>query len=119
MIELPAGIKGFNLERLGVQRATSKQREGKDTKFVCTAVTVYANTEEEARQIASTPRVLKPGQKVLPDNTIDPSPPYAWCMDEDPAAWLDPSKTTCTSFPCGPHNQEVMRGSAQFVEVLR
>jgi len=113
-------ISGFALERLGPHQYTSKEKEGKETKFICSGVVVYAETEEMARQIAATPRALQPGQKILPNNTIDPPPPYSWCVDEDPAAWLDPTKTSCKSFPVGPEIEtQEGRGYAQFLEVVR
>lgn len=110
---------GFALRRIGVKGYTSHQLQSiNERKFICVAVTVIAKDEAEARALAATPRTLPKGAKVLPDNTIDPPPPYAWCVDEDPAAWLDPTKTSCTPFQTrGSHHEKSHVLDRQFQEV--
>ena len=85
----------YELQRIGVVPLTSSQTRQQKTKFVLESMTVFATSVAEARQLAAEPRVLQPGERVMPNNTIEPNPPYAWCVDEAPAAWLDPKQTTC------------------------
>lgn len=91
-------FKHYSLVRTDVPHVKNKDLIDVACKFVCTQISVVATSEEEARALAGTPQFLPAGHTVLANNTIDPYPPYAWCYDSEPEAWLDPARSECVCY---------------------
>lgn len=85
----------YRLSRIDLKEYTNIEiaRYRPNTKYVCNAVVVRAETEDQARVLASRPS-RKYGRRVHKNNTIDI--PYASCYDVTPEIWNDSTKTTCT-----------------------
>jgi len=95
-------MKLFYLQRVNSVQMTSRERgRYADRKFLCNDLLVYAETEQQARTLASVP-MPRYGLKVRQDNTIDV--PCAWCYDTEPAIWADPELTVCREVVPNPKN---------------